>query len=332
MRNLFRPLPLRLARRTAIALATLAAALPVTAAAQGAWPQRQLSLIVPFTAGSQPDILARAFADGLGRLTGQPVVVLNREGASGTIAVEAVANARPDGYTLGFGPSGQFTIQPHLRRDLGYKVEGFEFLCQTNSTSFVIATGPGTPYRSLAQLLDAARAAPGKLNFGSAGHTTAPHLVMESIAAEAGVKVTHVPFKNIGDMYVQVVNGTVDFISSTPVALTTGRGIRGLAVVGDARLADHPDIPTVRELGFKRSTFPGLRVLGLYAPRGIPPQAIETLRATCPKVLEQPASKSAGEKTGTPVTYLDGPAYGAGLREDSGAVGELLGTLGIKPQ
>lgn len=298
--------------------------------AQEAYPARPINMVVPFTAGSQPDILARGFADGLARLGGQPVVVINRDGAGGTIAVESVARANPDGYTIGFGPAGQFVLQPHIRRDLGYRLDSFEFFCRTNSTGFVIAVGQNSPFTTLAQLLDAARKAPGKLNFGSAGHATVPHLVGESVAMAAGVSFTHVPFKNIGDMYLQAMNGTLDFISSTPTALASTRGMRGLAVTQDSRLTAYPDIPTFSELGMGQINSPGLTTLGIYAPRGVPALVSTFLRGICPKVLDQPAAKSAADKTLTPVTYLDGPAHAASLQQDFARVGALLGHVGIK--
>ena len=313
-------------------LATLLLAALGSADAQEAYPVRQITMVVPFSAGSQPDVLGRAVAEGLSRIGGQPVVVLNKEGAAGVIAVESVAQSRPDGYTLGFGPPGQFTIQPHLRRDLGYKFESFEFLCQTNTANFVLATGPNSPYRTLAQLIDGARAAPGKLTFGTAGHATGPHIVAESIAAEAGVKFTNVPFKNVGDMYVQVQNGTLDFIATTTVALAAGRGMRGLVVIGDTRLPAHPEIPLLKESGYQRATFPGLLVMGVYAPIGLPAEAAAFLRNACPKAMETPLAKSVADKTGSPIAYLDGPAYAAVLRQDARFVGELLGNLGVKAQ
>jgi len=305
---------------------------PPVASAQEPWPSRPVSIVVPFGAGSQPDVLVRSMTEGLTKAIGQPVVIVNREGAAGTIAVESVARAKPDGYTLGFGPPGQFTIQTNVRRDLGYSIDSFEFLCQTHVTTFVLATGPDSPYRTLAQVIDAARAAPGKINFGSAGHLLAPHLITESIAAEAGVRLTHVPFKSVADLYAQTLNGTLDFAASTPIALGSGRGMRGLVVVGESRLPAHPDIPLLQELGFKRASFPGLTVLGFYAPRGLAPQPLRMLAEACPRLVEAPSVKAVADKVSTPVRHADGAAYAAGLREDHRRIAELIATLGVKPQ
>lgn len=312
------------------ALTLILQAVMSPAVAQEAYPARAITLSIPFSAGSQPDILGRGIAEGIGKLLGQPIVVLNKEGAAGTISVEFVANARPDGYTLGYGPQGQFSIQPHLRKDLNYKPDGFDFLCQTNSGVFAIVSGPNSPYKNFAELIEAARKAPGKLNFASAGHATAPHLIGESIALEAGVKLTHVPFRSVGDMYAQTINGTVDFVATTPVALAGGRGMKPLAVVGSARLTQYPDVPLLTELGYKRSTLAGQ--LGLYAPKGIPSQAAAALRKACAQAHDTPAFRAASDKTATPMHYADAPAYAAAIAEDYRLMGELLGTLGVKAQ
>ncbi|MBM3347156.1 MAG: tripartite tricarboxylate transporter substrate binding protein [Betaproteobacteria bacterium] len=315
---------------TGMTAALIGFGIPAISTAQGTYPARQITMVVPFSAGSQPDILARALADGIAKQTSQPLVVVNRDGASGTIAVASVAQARPDGYTIGFGPQGQFSIQPHLRKDLTYKLEGFDFLCQTNGGAFVVVSGPETPYKTLAELIAAARNAPGKLSFGSAGHATGPHLIGESIALEAGIKLNHVPFRNVGDMYAQTINGTIDFVVTTPIVLTLGRGLRALAVVGDGRLPKNPDVPTLAELGYKRSTLPGFT--GIYVPRGVPQDAATWLRKACAQAVDTPVFKAASEKTVTPLVYADAPVYAAGVAKDYRDMGELLNTLGIKAQ
>lgn len=320
-----------LLRMAAVAAAVLSCA-PMSAGAQENFPSRPIAIIVPFSAGSQPDVLARSIADGLTRLSGQAALVLNRDGAAGTIAVETVAKARPDGYTIGFGPPGQFLIQPHVRRNLGYRLDQFEFLCQTHSTSFVLATHQGSPYASLQQLLDAARSAPGKLNFGSGGHLIVPHLLTENLAVEAGVKFTHVPFKSVADLYVQAQNATLDFIATTPIALTGGRGLRGLAVMGERRLPTAPDVPTLAEAGFTSADIPGLAKLGVYGPKGMAAQHSAYLREACAKIVAMPQTLAVGEKIATPVEYADAPAYSAVLVRDHARVATLMNALGVKPE
>ena len=315
--------------KSLLALAALLGAV-LTATARDAYPARPVTIIVPFSAGAQIDLLARPLAEHLAKTLGRPFVILNRDGASGMIGVEAVAKSKPDGYTLGYGPQGQFTIQSNLRQNMRYKVDQFDFLCQTNSGVFVVATGPNSRFKSLAELVEAARKEPGKISFGSGGHATAPHLIAESIALEAGVKFNHIPFRNVSDMYAQVLAGTVDFAVSTPVFLNTRKDINGLAVVGEQRLASNPDIPLLKELNYKRSTMPGY--IGLYAPKGMPAAAIAALRKACPGAVDSAQFRRASETIATPVQYADAPEYSASIQRDLLYMAELLNVLGIKPE
>lgn len=317
-------------RRLSLLLAASLLALTAGAQAQEAYPARTVTIIVPFTAGSQPDILARAMAEHFAKALGQPFVILNRDGAAGVIGVEALSQSKPDGYTLGYGPQGQFTIQPNLRKSIRYKVEDFEFLCQTNTGAFSIVAGPNSPYNTLAELIEAARKSPGKISFASAGHATGPHLIGESIALEAGVKFNHIPFRNVGDMYTQVLGGQVDFAVTTPIFLTSRKDAKGFAVVLDKRLATHPQVPTLKELNFKRSSLPGY--LGLYAPKGLPAAASAAIRKACPAAVDSEAYRQASEKTATPLGYADAPDYTANIVGDARYMAELLNTLGIKPE
>ncbi len=304
--------------------------IPLAAGAQEVYPSRPITLIVPFSAGSQPDILARALGEQIGKTLGQPLVVLNRDGAAGVIGVEALSQAKADGYTIGYGPQGQFTIQPHLRKTIKYKLDDFEFLCQSNSGIFAVVAGPQSPYNSLAELMEAARKSPGKISFATAGHATGPHLIGESIALEAGVTLNHIPFRNVGDLYTQVIGGTVDFAVTSPVFLATRKDAKGFAVIGEQRLTANPAVPLLKELGYKRSALPGF--IGFYAPKGMPAAASNALRKACPAAVASESFKQVAEKTGTPVFYADAPDYSAGVTQDAKFMGDLLNTLGIKPE
>lgn len=301
-----------------------------SAHAQEVYPARPVTVIVPFTAGSQPDILARALAEQLSKSLGQPFVIQNRDGAAGVIGVEALSQSKPDGYTLGFGPQGQFTIQPNLRKSIKYKLEDFEFLCQSNGGALVVVAGPNSPFNSLADIVEAARKAPGKISFASAGHATGPHLIAEAIALEAGVKFNHIPFRNVGDMYTQVLGGQIDFAVTSPVFLTSRKDAKGFALVADKRLAVVPNMPLLKELGYKRSSLSGY--LGLYAPKGIPAAASAALRKVCPAAIDSEGFKQASEKTATPLVFADSLEYTANLVADSRFMIELMNAVGIKPE
>jgi tripartite-type tricarboxylate transporter receptor subunit TctC len=313
----------------ALALAT-SAATPSPVAAKDGYPQRSITMVIPFDPGSQPDLLGRAVAESLRETLGRAVVVQNRVGAAGTIAVESVARAAADGYTVGFGPPGQFTVLPKLRKGFPYAIEDFEFICQTNAATFLIAAGPKSPHSSLADLIEAARRAPGTINLGTAGHATSPHLAAEWIAQHAGVRFNHVPFKNASDMIIQLANGSIDVMASTATVLSTRPDFRPLALVADQRLARHPSVPTAREQGYPLASFGAM--MGLYAPKGLPQEATNALRDACGKVVGSPALKQAAEVTSSPIQHLDSKDYAARIHAESRELEGLLRKLGLMPQ
>lgn len=297
------------------------------ALAQDAYPNRPLSLVVPFDAGSQPDVIARAVAEGLREALGKAVVVQNKSGAAGTIGVEFVARAVADGYTLGFGPPGQFTVQPKLRKNFPYAIRDFDFICQTNAAVFLLVTSAKSPYSTMAEVIDAARRVPGKLNLGTGGQGTSPHLAAEWIARHAGVSFNHVPFRNTSDMYVQLINGSLDLVATTPNAVATRADFKPLVLIADERLSRHPSIPLAREIGFPLASFGSM--MGLYAPKGMPAHARLALREACPKVVESALLKSVANTTSTPIAYLDSEHYTARIVEESRELGGLIDQLGM---
>lgn len=322
--------PESLLRRAMLVTLSAFAAAGGVAQAQEAYPTRNVTIIVPFTAGSQPDILARALAEQLSKALGKPFVVLNRDGAAGVIGVDAVARSKADGYTLGFGPQGQFTIQPAVRKDLKYKITDFQFLCQTNSSQLVVAASAKSPYNSMAELIDAARKSPGKITFASPGQATGPHLAAESIALDAGVKMLHVPFRSVGDMQAQILGGAVDFFVTSPAFLTARKDTKGFAAVANNRIAALPNLPTLKEQGFKRSTLEGF--IGLFAPKGIPEAASAALEKACPGAVASDAFKNAAEKVVTPAHYADSKEYTSVIMQDQKTMGDLISALKIQPE
>jgi tripartite-type tricarboxylate transporter receptor subunit TctC len=314
-------------------LACVAAILLVASAGQASgqeFPSRPVTIIVPMSAGGQADILGRTLAEQMGRTLQQSVVVLNRDGAAGTVGVGAVKNAPPDGHTIGFGSQGPFSVQPQLRKSLPYSLEDFEFICQTNTLVLVLATSPKSPFTSLKELVDAARKAPGTVTMGSIGVGSGPHLIGEGIASEAGVKFNHIPFRSIGDLNTQLIAGGIDATVTTPALLASQKTVRALAVSGDHRLPSHPEVPLLKELGYRRGAVPGF--LGVYAPKGIPPAALARLRQACSVAVQSEAFVTASERLNSPAQHADGGAYAQSVREDRKTMGDLIQALGIQPE
>ena len=179
-----------------LALAGLCMALAAPVQAQGTWPAKPIKLVVPYPAGGPVDLLARTIAPRLGEVLGQPVTVDNRAGASGIIGMDSVHRAEPDGYTFGIGVPGGITVLPHLQK-VPYNVDEINYVSLLARIPQVCSVGPNVPAKNLAELIALAKKDPGKLNYGSAGNATSPHLGTELMAREAGIKMTHIPLSLI---------------------------------------------------------------------------------------------------------------------------------------
>lgn len=318
-------------------LLLVAIALSVTPLlAQEAYPSRPITLIIPLSAGSQMDVLGRALADGMSKLSAQPIVVLNKDGAAMVIGMDAVAKARPDGYTIGFGPESPLTLAPHLIASLPYKVGEFELLCRTNVANMAVVIGPQSPFKSFDDMVVAARRAPGRVSYGTAGIGTPPHLLMEAVAIETGIKLNHVPFRVISDLSVQTMNGSVDFAVTVPntLAVNGPRGMRGLALTGTSSMAELPTVPLIRDILGKDSPVAnyGVGGLGMYAPKGLRPETLNWLRAACKSATESAGFTTASSRTFTPVGYADGPEFLRAMQENSRISGDVVRKLDIKVQ
>jgi tripartite-type tricarboxylate transporter receptor subunit TctC len=319
-------------RTTAAVLLATWAGLSPLASAQDNYPSRPITLVIPLSAGSQMDIIGRALAEALGKIANQPVIVLNKEGAATVIGVDAVAKAKPDGYTVGFGPDGAFVVQPHLNSSMPFRQDDLEFICQTNSTQFVFLVGPQSPHKTVGDLAEAARKSPVALNYGTAGVATTMHLLAESVAAEAGVRFNHVPFRNIGDLAVQTLNGNLDFTVSVPnmLAVNSAKGMRGLGVSGEERLASLPMVPLLRDQGFGQ-TAPSSGI-GMFVPKGLPAQTLAWLRKACRSSVESAGFMAASARSLTAVQSGDGPAFAREVERGSRTAGELMKKLNITAQ
>ncbi|MCZ2496464.1 tripartite tricarboxylate transporter substrate binding protein [Xylophilus sp. Kf1] len=267
-------------RRTFIAqCAALAcgAAAPWASFAQGAYPDRTVRIIVPYPAGGATDNLGRLAGQALQQALGQSFIVDNRGGGGTTIGTRALATAPADGYTLGMVDS-TFAINPGL---LGARLpydtlKDFTPVCLIATAQFVLVTHPSVPVTDLAGFLAKARAAPGTLSYGSAGVGSGPHLAGEQLAQQAGIKITHIPYRGGGTVITDLLGGQVQFAFATVPTLVehirAGK-LRALAVTGGQRAPQLPDVRTFTEAGL-----PGVDTMpffGLIAPRGVPGTVVE---------------------------------------------------------
>jgi tripartite-type tricarboxylate transporter receptor subunit TctC len=245
-------------RATLACLSCLAALPPLLASAQGAYPNKPIRVVVPFAAGSTTDIIARAITDKMSQSMGQALVIDNRGGASGTIGQQAVATAAPDGYTIMIHSSSH-TVSPSTFAKLPFDTVGdFVGVTPISSTPNVLVMSPSKNIKTLQELLAAARAKPGSLNFASAGQGSATHLNAEKFKLAAKIEATNIPFKGSGEAVTEVMSGRVDYYFS-PIAPVIGQIKNGqlvaLAVGSPKRASALPQVPTTAEAGVPGSEF-----------------------------------------------------------------------------
>lgn len=289
-----------------------------------------LTLIVPFSPGSVVDIMARAFADGLRPALGpgSVVLVVNREGAGGGVGGMATAQARPDGTTLAFSPSGMFTTLPHLVSGLPYRFGSVEPICQTFENIFALAVPAASPYRDLAGLIAGAKAKPESVSWGDAGVGTVGNFIGRQVEGLAGVKLMHVPYRNQGQMILDAQGGALDAVITTWATLRESN-MRVLAVAADARPPSLAQTPTFAELGLA-VTSRGFG--GLIAPRGLPRPVAQRLEKACLEATASPVYREVMDRTGQVVAPLGAEAFAARLRDEEAEAKGQIERLGISLQ
>jgi tripartite-type tricarboxylate transporter receptor subunit TctC len=278
---------MRIARRALLG-ATIATTTRMARAES--YPTRPITMVVPFVPGGLPDSNGRFIAQRLAERLGQPVVVENRPGAGGTIGAEAVARARPDGYTMLFGTMGTHGSNPALYKALPYDaLRDFTPIHALFADSNIAVVGAGSPFRNLAEVATHARANPGKLNFGSGGIGTGVHLAGALFQKVAGIDIVHVPYRGTPAALSDVVSGRLDLMfdyAVTSVPLINDGRLRPLAVTGKQRLSLLPQVPTVAEAGYAEAALDVWS--GLLLPAGAPREIASALATATAEILAQP--------------------------------------------
>jgi len=296
-----------LARRDLLKAAAGLAALPLAGRAQPNWPSRAITYVVPLAPGGATDTSARLISERLSPRLNVPVVVENRAGAGGSIGAEYVARAPADGYTLLGGSISTHAINVSLYRKLGYHpLESFTPLAMIGMNPLLLVVPANSPYQSLAQMLDAARRAPGTLSFASAGPGTSQHMAGELLAFRTGTKLVHVPYKGSAPALQDVLGGQVNMMLDTAVAcapyVKSGK-LRALATGYKVRLESFPDVPTVMESGV--ADFDVSSWLAVYARSGTEASIVSRLREEIGGVLRTPDMRERLRQLGTLPVDMD---------------------------
>ena len=277
--------------------------LPFAGGAQS-YPAKPVTLIVPFPPGGSTDIIGRIAADGLARELGAAFVVDNRGGAGGAIGAKAIADAAPDGYTLGIATLSTHVVNPIVHHDLRYDpLADFSFVSEIASVPNVVSVHPSVPARTLAELIAYARQHPGKLNFGTPGVGSLGHLIGETFKYSAKVDMTHVPYRGAGPALNDALAGQVqvlfDNLPSSLPHIQAGK-LRALAVAAEKRVASLPEVPTFAETGHPLVNDPSW--FGLIGPARLAPDIVARLHAALVATLKQPeVAKRLDAAASTPV-------------------------------
>jgi len=311
-----------------IVLAVAAVVLSSIALAQ--YPAKPVQIVSPFAAGGVGDVVARAVAQKLAEQTGKAFVVENRTGAGGRIGFNAVAKSAPDGYTLAV-TDATYVILPSLYNDLPWDAENDLIpIIIYSRNSYVIVVPPNGKFSSLRELVAYARANPGKINYGSSGIGAINHVVTEMFAREAGIELTHIPYKGMGDAITGMLSGSIDLlIVSMPSVMGQVRNGRvvALAVTSAERAAALPDVPTAKEAGVSMVVS---NWIGITTPSGTPKDVIDYLYREGVKALSSPQIKERFASVGAEPSGEGPSQFAAILREDRKRWSDVIRAAAIK--
>ena len=317
-----------------LVLAAMAAFSVGSVAAQGAYPSKALRVIVPQPPGGGFDFVARILADRLGKSLGQPVVVENRTGSGTLVGTDLAAKAEPDGYTLLTGSISNLALNMGLYVNPPYNsLRDFEPVGLAVAYGYTLMGRKDLPYKSLTELIAYAKANPGKLTYASAGIGSGQHVLAAALWQQAGVNVTHIPYRGAQAAYQDLVGGRVDlFFDLSPTARTQieAGNARALAVSGGARQPSLPDVPTITESGVAKLELESW--FGFFAPSKTPPKVLERLRTELDAIIASKEVIDIFRKAGGRPLSLSLVDSQALVRRDVERWSKLIRELDIKPE
>jgi tripartite-type tricarboxylate transporter receptor subunit TctC len=314
------------------AAALLALAGPHAGAlAQGSWPDKPITMIVPFPPGGVADAVARPVAEALGKELKQSVVVENRGGAGGATGNSAAARAAPDGYTILMSLSS-ISILPEadalLGRKPAYTLDQLKPIARFTADPTVLVVRAESPWKTVAEFVADMKKRPGAFNYGSSGNYGTMHVPMEMFKASAGFSMVHIPYTGAGPAVLALLGGQVDALSSGPASVVqhirSGK-LRALAHWGDKPLASLPEVPSLNQAGFPAQF---AQWSALFVPAGTPEPIVQKLRAAARKAAADPQVVSTIGRAGSPIEYLDAPEFQAYWSNDAAKMVEAVRRIG----
>jgi tripartite-type tricarboxylate transporter receptor subunit TctC len=285
-----------------------------------------VKIVVPYPAGSIPDIFARGLASHMSSKLGQQFVIENRAGAGGAIGTAAVARADPDGYTLLFAPAVVLSVLPQARgAETGYRPAALAPICQTFVNTMALVVRTDSPIKSIADLVATAKQKPGALNYGHPGHMTIPHLAVEELVQAAGIDIKDIPHRGGGPQTIgELIAGRIDFVTLV-VGTEVGQNVRIIGVFSEKRLAALPDVPTAKEQGYDVTP---ASFGGLLAPRATLAPVMTKLAAACADAAKEQTYATIAKRAGQPDDYYaDAEAFRQRLARDIDSKARVLARL-----
>ena len=301
----------------------LVTAQPIHAA--DAYPSKPIQLVIPFAPGDT-DNMIRPFADRMGEFLGQPVVLSFRPGAGGAIGAGAVASSKPDGQTLVGTSPGSIVVVPLANKDVKYSFDSFEPIASLSEGGMMLVVSKNAPWKTLKELVDYSKANPGVINYTTSGAMGITHLLAEIFSKEAGLKWTHIPEKGSGPAITSLLGGHVQLSSAAVGAVQThveSGALRPLAVFSLQRLKSLPEVPTLRELGYKIA---GPAYYGISAPKGTPKEVIDQIYVATQKTIEKYNSQITGNLKlfGAEIKHLNPAEYKQYLKDQNALFAEAM--------
>lgn len=276
------------------------------------FPSKTIEIVNPYPAGGTTDGLTRALAPGMSQRLGQPIVVVNRVGAAGTVGTELVARRAPDGYSLVFMPALTLSVATKTHKT-GYQTDSLVPICQTFSNAMALVAPSNSPFNSVADVVAAARAAPGKLTYGHQGVASIPHLAMVEFLDVADIEIQDVPYNGESQVLIDLMGGRLD-LAAVVLGGVAGRDVKILGIFDDERHPSLPDVKTVPEQGYNVTP---TSFGGLFAPKGTPPEVIAKLAEACKGAAHDELYVKAAKTAFQPTNYFaDADEFAKRLQKD----------------
>ena len=318
-------------QRRSLLLASMMLSAASMCAAQSDWPNKPVTMIVPFPPGGLADLVARPVAEAMSRELGQPVVIENRAGAGGGIGMAAAAKAKPDGYTLLMALSS-LTVLPEADQILGrpamFALGDLRPIARFTADPTVLAVRADAPWKTARDFVEDAKKRPGAINYGSSGNYGTMHVPMEILAQNAGIKLTHIPFTGAGPAVVALLGGQIDAVSSGPATVlqqVKAGKLRVLAHWGTGKLSALPDVPSLKDAGYNAEY---AQWSGLFVPKDTPEPVAQRLRAAARAAAQDGKVKDVIFNAGSPVLYQDTSDFQAYVQADAARMAEVVKRIG----